>query len=103
MSAPLPPIHATRPLGTVGPAIRRLAAAGFLTFERRLLRVAGRVLRWTHAYTLAAAVPPRSGFGAEPKKKEAQGKSVAAQLAYLAKWTAEWRPAKAQTQRHDPG
>src|SRR5919112_2050301 len=46
-------------LGTVGASIRRLAAAGFLTFERRLLRVAGRVLRWTNAYTIAAA-PLRS-------------------------------------------
>src|SRR5215212_10082701 len=52
-------------LGTVGVSIRRLAAAGFLAFERRLLRVAGRVLRWTHTYALASA-PPRSGFGAEP-------------------------------------
>ena len=92
-------------LGTVGPAIRRLAVAGFLTFERRLLRVGGRVLRWTHAYTLAAAVPPRSGFGAEPKKKEkkkAQERSVTAQLAYLANWAAEWRPAKAMAHRHAP-
>src|SRR3954452_18524124 len=83
-------------LGTVGPAIRRLAAAGFLTFERRLLRVGGRVLRWTHAYTLAA-VPRRSGFAAKPQrqeKKEAQERSVAAQLAYLAKWAGEWGPAK---------
>jgi hypothetical protein len=53
-------------LGTVGTSIRRLAEAGVLTFERRLLRIAGRVLRWTHAYTLAAAPPPRSAFGAEP-------------------------------------
>jgi hypothetical protein len=53
-------------LGTVGASINRLAAAGFLAFERRLLRVAGRVLRWTHAYTLAAAPPSRSAFGAEP-------------------------------------
>ena len=45
---------------------RRLTAAGFLAFERRLLRVAGRWLRWTHAYALAAAPPPRSGFAAEP-------------------------------------
>ncbi len=91
-------------LGTVGPSIRRLAAAGFLTFERRLLRVGGQVLRWTHAYTLAALPPPpRSGFGAEPKKKEAQGRSVTAQLAYLAKWAAEWRPAKAVTHGYDPG
>src|SRR5918994_675070 len=61
-------------LGTVGASICRLAAAGFLTFERRLLRVAGRVLRWTHSYALAAT-PPRSAFGAEPipikKDKEA--------------------------------
>src|SRR5215218_8839649 len=53
-------------LGTVGMSIRRLAAAGFLAFERRLLRVAGRVLRWTHGYSLAAAPPSRSAFGAEP-------------------------------------
>ena len=84
-------------LGTVGALIRRLAAAGFLAFERRLLRVAGRVLRWTHAYTLAASVP-RSKVGVQPSKeetKEAQGRSVAAQLAYVAKWAAEWRPAQA--------
>jgi hypothetical protein len=54
-------------LGTVSASIGRLAAAGFLAFERRLLRVAGRWLRWTHAYTLAAA-PPRSDFGAEPQE-----------------------------------
>jgi hypothetical protein len=52
-------------LGTVGASIRRLAAAGFLAFERRLLRVARRVLRWTHFYTLSAA-PPRSTFAPEP-------------------------------------
>ncbi len=88
-------------LGTVGASINRLAAAGFLAFERRLLRVAGRVLRWTHSYTLAAA-PPRSAFGAEPmkeEKKEAQGRSVAAQLAYLAKWAAEWRSVEAMAHR----
>ena len=94
-------------LGTVGTSIRRLADAGFLAFERRLLRVAGRVLRWTHAYTLAALPPPpRSGFAAEPQKKEkkeAQERSVAEQLAYLAKWAAEWRPAKAMAHHHDPG
>jgi hypothetical protein len=92
-------------LGTVGTSIRRLAAAGFLAFERRLLRVAGRVLRWTHAYALAAS-PPRSEVAAEPlkkEKKEAQGRSVTAQLAYLAKWAAEWRPAEAMTHHHDPG
>src|SRR4051812_35167286 len=78
-------------LGTVGTSIRRLSAAGFLAFERRLLRVGARVLRWTHAYTLPA-VPPRSGFAAKPQrqeKKEAQERSVAAQLAYLAKWAGE--------------
>jgi hypothetical protein len=53
-------------LGTVSVSVRRLAEAGFLAFERRLLRVAGRWLRWTHAYALAAAPPPRSGFAAEP-------------------------------------
>src|SRR5919199_564545 len=53
-------------LGTVGASIRRLAAAGFLAFERRLLRVAERVLRWTHAYTLAVAPPPRSEVGTKP-------------------------------------
>lgn len=92
-------------LGTVGASICRLAAAGFLTFERRLLRVAGRVLRWTHSYTLAAA-PPRSTLGAKPmkeEKKEAQGRSVAAQLAYLAKWAAEWRPTEFKAHHHDPG
>jgi hypothetical protein len=92
-------------LGTVGAAIRRLAAAGFLAFERRLLRVAGRVLRWTNAYIIAAA-PPRSAFGAEPmkeEKKEAQGRSVVAQLAYLAKWAAEWRPPEFKAHHHDPG
>src|SRR3954453_4073655 len=52
-------------LGTVGTSIRRLAAAGFLAFERRLLQVGGHVLRWTHAYTLAAS-PPRSAFRIEP-------------------------------------
>src|SRR5215211_3496543 len=55
-------------LGTVGASIRRLAAAGFLAFERRLLCIAGRVLRWTHAYVLAAA-PPRSEVATEPKKQ----------------------------------
>ena len=97
--------HAAVALGTVGTSIRRLAAAGFLSFERRLLRVAGRVLRWTHAYVLAA-MPPRSTVGAEPKKeekKEAQGRSVAAQLAYLAKWVTEWRPTEAKAHHHDPG
>ncbi len=97
--------HAAVALGTVGTSIRRLAAAGFLTFERRLLRVAERVLRWTHSYTLAAA-PPRSALGAEPikeEKKEAQGRSVAAQLAYLAKWTAEWRPVKAMPDLNSAG
>jgi hypothetical protein len=92
-------------LGTVGASISRLAAAGFLAFERRLLRVAGRVLRWTHAYALAAA-PLRSTFAAEPKrqeKKEAQERSVAAQLAYLARWAAEWRPAESKAQQRDPG
>jgi hypothetical protein len=92
-------------LGTIGTSIRRLAEAGFLAFERRLLRVAGRVLRWTHAYTLAAS-PPRSEIAAQPlreEKKEAQGRSVAAQLSFLAKWAAEWRPAKAMTPHHDPG
>ena len=92
-------------LGTVGTSIRRLAAAGFLAFERRLLRVGGHVLRWTHAYTLAA-VPPRSAFGAQPlkkEKKEAQERSVAEQLAYLAKWAAEWQPTKATAHQHDPG
>ena len=90
-------------LGTVGAAIRRLTAAGFLTFERRLLRVGEYLLRWTHAYTLAAA-PPRSAVGIEPikeEKKEAQERSVAAQLAYLAKWVTEWRPAKAPTSHHE--
>jgi hypothetical protein len=52
-------------LGTVSASIGRLAAAGFLTFERRLLRVASRWLRWTHAYTLAAA-PLRSTFAPKP-------------------------------------
>ena len=64
-------------LGTVGASVRRLAEAGFLSFERRLLRVAGRWLRWTHAYALAAAAPPpRSGFGTEPLEvnKELRGK-----------------------------
>ena len=92
-------------LGTVGTSIRRLAAAGFLSFERRLLRVGEHLLRWTHTYLLTAS-PPRSVVGTEPvkkEKKEAQERSVAAQLAYLAKWAAEWRPAKAMTHHHDPG
>ena len=92
-------------LGTVGTSIRRLAAAGFLAFERRLLRVGGHVLRWTHAYTLAA-VPPRSAFAADPKKEEkkvAQERNVTAQLAYLAKWAAEWRSAEAMASRGNPG
>ena len=62
-------------LGTIGTSIRRLAAAGFLAFERRLLRVGGHLLRWTHTYLLAVS-PPRSVVGAEPvkkEKKEAQG------------------------------
>jgi hypothetical protein len=37
------------------------------------------------------------------EKKEAQGRSVAAQLAYLAKWAAEWQPAEAMAHHHDPG
>src|SRR5215218_8349610 len=92
-------------LGTVGASIRRLAAAGFLAFERRLLRVAGRVLRWTHLYTLTA-LPPRSEVGTEPlqkEKKEAQGRSVTQQLAYLAKWAAQWRPTDSKARPLDPG
>src|SRR5215212_7192312 len=53
-------------LGTVGAALRRLRAAGFLRWTRRLLRVLGRVLRWTHRYELAAG--PRSMFAAEPEE-----------------------------------
>jgi hypothetical protein len=44
-------------LGTVGASICRLAAAGFLTFERRLLRLAERVMRWTHSYTRNCSTP----------------------------------------------
>ena len=55
---------------------------------------------------MLAAVPPRSEVGAQPvkqEKKEAQGRSVAAQLAYLAKWAAKWRPAKTTAHHHNPG
>ena len=88
-------------LGTIGPAIRRLAGCGLLSFERRLLRVCGYLLRWTHAYALAAATP-RSGFAAQPlkkEKKEARERSVAEQLAYVAKWVAEERAASEAARR----
>ena len=34
-------------------SIRRLAEVGFVTFEKRLLRVAGRVLSPPYSYTLS--------------------------------------------------
>ena len=72
-------------------------------FERRLLQVAGRVLRWTHAYALAASVP-RSEVGVQPSREEKNGtygRGVTAQLTWLAKWVREGRPAKALTPHHD--
>lgn len=55
-------------LGTVPSSIRRLVAAGYLTLERRHLRVRGRVVRWTHSYQLAATLPvARSTFATEPR------------------------------------
>lgn len=56
-------------LGTVPTSIQRLEAAGYLTVQRRRLRVCGRSVRWTHAYRLAAVLPAaRSTFAGKPRQ-----------------------------------
>ena len=88
-------VRAAVGLGTVGTAIRRLAAAGWVRLVR-FLRYAHGSLRWCYAYVLPEECPKaRSTFAAKPfslsktavDKPKAQPpvRSVAAQLAYLAK------------------
>lgn len=93
-------------LGTVVACIRRLRAAGFLSTKRRLVYAAGRWLRWTNCYVFHR---PRSGSAAEPlkivKKKAQEGqqpRSVAQQLAAIAKWVAEEALSGRRTAAGDP-
>lgn len=69
-------------LGTVGAAIARLKAGGFIRVQRRPTRVPGHGLRWMHRYELepvpsAERVVPRSAFAAYPESWKIQDKAEA--------------------------
>lgn len=69
-------------LGTVGPAMARLRAAGFVRVQRRPTRVPGHGMRWMHRYELVPApaaelVAPRSVLGTQPESWKIQDKAEA--------------------------
>lgn len=82
---------------TITDCIRRLVAAGYVRVKRVPVRVRGHGLRWRHRYSLAPVPRPeiapkpvfRKDLGLKRPAPAEPTRSVADQLAFVARWVAE--------------